>query len=94
MAGQYGLEVIAHAIEALGNFLYGLSMPSHWKLVEIERRDHAWHFGWRAHALQATCPTCDTVSLHPAKRYTQHRLRDLPFDAKTVYHTVLASICL
>ena len=75
-------------MEVLGKFLYGLSMPSYWGLTEIDRGEQRWHFQWRSHSEQATCPGCHTVSRHSAKLYTDHTVQDFPLDGKTVYHTV------
>ncbi len=57
-------------------------------LVEIVRRDHAWHFQWQSQSDQAPCPVCHTVSRHSAKRYTDHTVQDFPLNGKSVYHTV------
>jgi len=63
-----GFESMTRLLEVFGKFLYGLSMPGYWNLVEIVRGDHAWHFPWRSQSDQASCPVCHTVSRHSAKR--------------------------
>ncbi len=83
-----GFDSMARLMEVFGKFLYGLSMPSYWRLTEIERGEQCWHFRWRSQSDQAACPVCHTVSQHSAKLYTEHTVQDFPLTGKAVYHTV------
>jgi len=91
MGLSVGFDRMARLVEVLGKFLFGLSMPSHWGLTEIERGQHRWHFRWRSHSGQTTCPVCHIVSRHSVKLYTDHTLQDFPLDGKTVYYTVTST---
>ena len=84
-----GFDSVARLLEVLGKFLYGLSMPSYWRLTEIERGEQGWHFRWRSQSDHAACPVCHTVSQHSAKLYTEHTVQDFPLAGKAVYHTVI-----
>ena len=86
-----GCDSVARLLETLGKFLYGLSMPSYWRLTEIERGEQCWHFRWRSQSDQAACPVCHTVSQHSAKLYTEHTVQDFPLAGKAVYHTVTST---
>jgi len=55
-------------MEMLAKVWYGLSIPSDWGLMEVERGEKCWYFHWRSRSNQATCPVCHTVSRRSAKR--------------------------
>jgi len=84
-----GLESVTRLLQIVAEFFCGLAVPSHWRLLDIERGERAWHFRWRSHAEQASCPHCHVVSRHLAHRYTPHTVQDLPLNGMTVYHTVI-----
>ncbi|MCL5066545.1 MAG: transposase family protein [Firmicutes bacterium] len=84
-----GLESVTRLLQIVAEFFCGLAVPSHWRLLDIERDERAWHFRWRSHAEQAPCPHCHVVSRHLAHRYTPHTVQDLPLNGMTVYHTVI-----
>ena len=45
-----GFDSVARLLEVVGKFLYGLSMPSYWRLTEIERGKQLLIFGTVLHA--------------------------------------------
>ncbi len=66
MADRFGS--IPRLMEMLAKVWYGLSIPSDWRLMEMERGEKGWYFHWRSRWDQATCPVCHTVSRRSAKR--------------------------
>jgi len=66
MADQFGS--IPRLMEMLTKFWEGLSIPSHWGLMEVERGEKCGYFHWRSRSDQAACPFCHTVSRRTAKR--------------------------
>ena len=59
---------IPRFMEMLAKFWYGLSIPSDWGLMEVERGEKGWYFHWRSRSDLATCPVCHTVSRRSTKR--------------------------
>ena len=85
-------EWIQGTLEVVGQFMYGLAVPSAWHLREIERIDHEtllWH--WVSTTEEAVCLNCHQVSQRRKKTYWTRRLQDLPCSGMTVYHVVKAN---
>ena len=80
-------------LEVVGKFLYGLSVPSTWRLVDVQRFDQekvlVCH--WISTSEQAVCGACHTISHRRKKTYLVRRLQDLPAAGLTLYHAVKAT---
>ena len=84
-----GLETVTRLLQMLAQYFYGLTVPSHWRLLDIQRGARSWYFRWRSDAEQAACPRCHVISRHLAHRLTLPTVQDLPCNGMTVYHTVI-----
>jgi len=87
MADRFGST--PRLMEMLTKFWDGLSIPSHWGLMEVERGEKCGSFHWRSRSDQATCSVCHTVSRRSAKQSTDHTVQDFPWDGKAVYPRVI-----
>lgn len=86
------IEVAKGIIEVFGDFIYDVSVPSSWRLDDIERIDNrVLVFHWISKTDQAVCPECKTVSHNRVKTYLTRRIQDLPLSGMTVYHALKAN---
>jgi DNA-binding NarL/FixJ family response regulator len=86
------IEIAKELIEVFGDFIYELSVPSSWRLNDIERIDNRlFVFHWTSRTDQAVCPECGTVSHNRVKTYLTRSLQDLPLSGMTVYHALKAN---
>jgi len=81
-------------LEVVGQCVYGLSVPSPWRLVDLQRFDQepvrVCH--WVSANEHAVCVACHTIR-HRRKQQTDltRRLQDLPTSGVTVSHAVKAN---
>ncbi len=80
-------------LEVVGQCVYGLSVPSPWRLVDLQRFDQepvrVCH--WVSANEHAVCVACHTIRHRRKKTYLTRRLQDLPASGLTVYHAVKAN---
>jgi len=79
---------VPRLMQLLVQFFWGLSVPSHWLLRDIERSARGWHFRWQAQVQAVPCPGCHAVRPRSAHAWTDHTVQDLPLDGRPVWHTV------
>ena len=79
---------VTRLMQIVVQFFWGLSVPSHWHLRDIERSDRGWHFRWQAQIQAVPCPGCHAVRQRSAHAWTDHTVQDLPLDGRPVWHTV------
>lgn len=81
--------ITSETIEIFGKFLYQFSVPSSWRLREVERiKDQTFIFHWTSSTMQAVCPKCKADSCHRANIYLHRRIQDLPLSGMTVYQEI------
>ncbi len=80
-------------MEVVGKFCYGLSVPSTWRLVDVQRFDQepVLVHHWVSTSEQAACVACHTISHRRKKTYLVRCLQDLPASGLTLYHAVKAN---
>ena len=85
------MQVTNGAIEVVGRFLYNFSVPSSWRLADMEQPGNGiFVLRWVTDAAQAVCAECGVASSHRSTLYFPRSIQDLPISGMTVYHNIRA----